>query len=62
LAYYKVKPGEKFFDLGAETGRSILIASKKFGLEVYGFELSLPVAFIAKCNLWLHGIKKPQFM
>jgi predicted RNA methylase len=58
LTECQVKPGENFYDLGSGTGRSMLIAAKKFNLNIYGFELSPPLALIAKCNLWLHGIRK----
>ncbi len=54
------KPGESFCDLGSGTGRSMLVAAKKFNLRVSGFELSPPIALVAKCNLWLHGIKKSK--
>ncbi len=54
----QAKPGEIFYDLGSGTGRTMLVAAKKFGLHVCGFELSPPIAFVAKCNLWLHGVRK----
>jgi SAM-dependent methyltransferase len=57
LRICQTKPGEKFYDLGAGTGRSMLIASKKFELDTYGFELSPAFAFIAKYNLWINNAK-----
>ena len=57
LLICQAKPDEKFYDLGAGTGRSMLIAYKKFGLNTHGFELSPVLAFVAKYNLWIHGVK-----
>jgi predicted RNA methylase len=60
LTYYKPKPGENFYDLGSGTGRSMLIASKKFNLNIFGFELSSPIAAISKFNFWINGVKKSK--
>ncbi len=57
LQICQAKPNEKFYDLGAGTGRTMLIAYKKFGLNTYGFELSPALAFMAKYNLWINGVK-----
>lgn len=56
----RAKPGENFYDLGSGTGRTMLVAAKKFSLNVYGFELSPPIAFISKCNFWLNGIERSK--
>lgn len=56
------KKGEKFYDLGSGTGRTMIIAAKKFKLDVYGFELSPPLVFFAKINLWLHKIKNTIYI
>ncbi|MFA5961293.1 MAG: 50S ribosomal protein L11 methyltransferase [Parcubacteria group bacterium] len=58
LAECHVKPGEKFYDLGAGNGRAMILAAKKFNLDVYGFELSPLLVLIAKLNLLLCGVKK----
>ena len=60
LVECKAKPGENFYDLGSGTGRTMLVAAKKFKLNIYGFELSPPIAFISKCNFWLNGIGKSK--
>lgn len=52
------KPGEKFYDLGAGNGRTMILAAKKFELAIFGFELSPLLVLIAKLNLLANGIKK----
>jgi SAM-dependent methyltransferase len=47
-------PGELFYDLGAGTGKALLIAEKEFGGRATGFEISVLFYFIAKINLLLH--------
>ena len=49
------RPGEKLYDLGAGTGRVLLIAEKEFGAKAIGYEMSFLFYVIAKINLWLHG-------
>ncbi len=54
------KPGERFVDLGMGNGRSLIIAAKKFGLDVSGYEMSPIIFWLAKLNLFLHGIGKSR--
>jgi predicted RNA methylase len=53
------KQGENFYDLGVGSGRS-LIAADKLKLNVTGFELSPPIYWFAKFNLFISGVKKPK--
>lgn len=50
----ELKPGESFYDLGAGTGKALLIAEREFGARATGFEISPVFAAIAKTNLFLH--------
>jgi hypothetical protein len=54
------KEDAKFFDLGMGSGRTLIVASKEFKLKTFGYELSPIVFFLAKINILLSGIKKPQ--
>jgi len=56
LKYIDLEPGMKFYDLGAGTGRAMIIARKEFGYQVAGYELSPPLFVLAKINLFFHGI------
>lgn len=62
LAYINLPNGSQFYDLGAGTGRAMIIARKEFNLQTTGFELSPPVFVLAKINLLLHGIKNKLYM
>ncbi len=55
-AFHEVglQPGEKLYDLGAGTGRVLLIAEREFGAKAIGYELSFLFYVIAKINLWFH--------
>jgi len=46
--------GESFYDLGAGTGKALIIAEKEFGARATGFEISTLVYLIAQANLFLH--------
>ncbi len=48
-----LKPGERFYDLGAGTGRALIVAGREFGARAAGYELSPLFYAIAKINLWL---------
>jgi len=50
-----LKPGQRFYDLGAGTGKVLLIAEKEFGARATGFEISILFYLIAKINLFVHG-------
>jgi len=61
-----LQPGEMFYDLGAGTGKALLIAEKEFGAHATGFEISTIFYLIGKLNLFIHGshaalIKKNLF-
>ncbi|MBU6142229.1 class I SAM-dependent methyltransferase [Patescibacteria group bacterium] len=49
-----LKPGDRFYDLGAGTGRVLIAAEREFGARAVGYELSPLFYVIAKMNLWLH--------
>jgi len=57
LAAAELKPGETFYDLGAGTGRALVIAEKEFGARAAGFEISWLFYAIANLNLMLRGAK-----
>ena len=66
LAEAGLKPGEIFYDLGAGTGKTLLIAEKEFGARATGFEISTIFFVIGKINLFIHAshatlIKKNLF-
>jgi len=48
---------KKIYDLGAGTGKVMIVANSKFGANTCGFEISPVMFFIARLNLWLNGIK-----
>lgn len=50
-------PGETFYDLGAGTGKVLVIAEKEFGARATGFEISLLFYWLAEINLLLHRSK-----
>jgi len=49
-----LKPGEKFYDLGAGTAPAIIMADKAFGARAVGFEISPIIYAIAKIKLFLN--------
>lgn len=49
-----VCPGDIFYDLGAGTGKTLLIAEKEFGARATSFEISVLFYCIARINLLLH--------
>lgn len=53
-----LKKGDKVYDLGSGTGKTLVIAEKYFGAIPVGFELSPAVYIISKINLFLRGSKK----
>ena len=55
--YCQIEKGKIFYDLGSGTGRSLIIASKEFGLNATGFELSPILFIISKINLFFSGAK-----
>lgn len=57
LKYCNVNSKSKFYDLGAGTGRTMIIAGNEFGAKSYGFELSPIFYLISKINLFLFGKK-----
>jgi len=57
LEFCQIRPGSHFCDLGAGTGRTMIMASREFGLKTSGFELSPILYFWAWLNIHLHGAK-----
>jgi ribosomal protein L11 methylase PrmA len=57
LRHLELPKGSRFCDLGAGTGRTMIIARKEFGLQVTGFELSPPLFLISKINFLLNRTK-----
>lgn len=53
----EIKPQDKFFELGAGTGRMMVAVAEKTGVRFIGFELSPIFYFITLLNLKLHNIK-----
>lgn len=58
----QIKPGEKLYELGAGTGRAMVIASNEFGARTIGFEMSPLFLLIAKINLFLHNARKARIV
>lgn len=48
-----LKPGEVFYDLGAGTGTSLIIADKEFGARAVGFEINILPYLIAKIKIFI---------
>jgi SAM-dependent methyltransferase len=48
-----LKPGEAFYDLGAGTGKVLVIAEREFGARATGFEISIIFYCIARINLFI---------
>lgn len=57
LAAAQIKPGQKFYDLGAGDGKVLIIAEKEFAALAIGFELAPIVYVMARLNLFFHGVK-----
>lgn len=57
LAFCRVKAGDRFYDLGAGSGRSMVIAAKEFGAVPVGFEMSPVFYFLTKLNLFRAGVR-----
>jgi len=57
LKMANLKPGENFYDLGSGTGKALIIAVKEFGARPIGFELSAPLVFFSKINLFFNKAK-----
>lgn len=56
----QIKPGDKFYDLGAGDGKVLAIVDKEFGANCTGFELS-PIFFVlAKSRLFFGGAKNSK--
>ncbi len=52
-----LRRGETFYDLGAGTGASIVIADKEFGARAIGAEISILPYLLAKIRIFLAGSK-----
>jgi hypothetical protein len=55
LKYCNPEAGSHFFELGAGTGRAMVVASKEFKLKSIGFELSPILFLLAKLNIFFFG-------
>jgi len=60
FAIAKIKPGDKFYDLGAGDGKTLIVTQKEFGAQALGFELSPIMYAVAKLNLFFSGDKKSK--
>lgn len=62
LKKLELKTGDKFYELGAGTGRVMVLAAKSNpGIEIIGFEKSLIFYCLAWLNLKLNGVKNAKF-
>jgi hypothetical protein len=61
LAEVKLKKGEIFYDLGAGTGKALLLADKNYGAITTGFEISIIFYCLGKLNLFFHNSKAKLF-
>lgn len=48
-----LRPGEVFYDLGAGTGTSLILAEKEFGARARGSEINLLPYLMAKAKIWM---------
>ena len=55
LRLAKLKPNEKFYDLGSGDGRVLIVADKEFNALATGFELSWQWYLISKIKIFLSG-------
>lgn len=62
LKYVNLPEGSNFYDLGAGTGRTMIIAQKEFNMKVSGFELASPLYILAKINMFFRGVKNELYM
>ena len=53
----KLKPEEVAYDLGAGTGRLMIIAKREYDRDVRGIELPPLFWFMGRVNLMVHGIR-----
>lgn len=58
LEFVKPVSGEKFYDLGMGNGRVLAVAANKFKLDVFGFEMSPIIYWLAKADVFFRGVKK----
>jgi hypothetical protein len=56
LRYVGLKSGDIFYDLGAGTGKGIIIANREFGAKARGIEISPFLYIVALCNTFIHGL------
>lgn len=60
LSEASVKDGEVVYDLGAGTGRMIIMAKKDFNKNIKGIEIAPLIWLIGKLNLLFRGIDTKQ--
>jgi len=56
----EIKPGQKFYDLGAGSGKALIVAEKKFGAQAVGFELSPFLYFFGRLNMFFNRLKNSK--
>ncbi len=54
----ELKHGDKLYDLGCGNGRVLVIASKEFGAQAFGYEFSPLHYLLSKLNIYLNGCLK----
>src|SRR5258706_14861810 len=58
----KVKPGERFYDLGCGDGRTVIYAAKHFGAVATGIELAFPLYIVANIRVLLARVQHAKIV
>lgn len=62
LEFINPQRGAVFFDLGCGSGKTLIVAEKKFGLRSTGFDLATTSYLLSKINLFLHKTKNANIV